>query len=336
MELNLNTQKLYQSEVIVIPIIDVSDSMCGEKIGKMNEIMEEMPRQLAEINKEYIESRFLIAPMEFSSGAHWLTNGQPVEVESFRWIDMKASGRNDLGAAFKLLVEKLTIKEKGGWMNSRPAVAPIIILFSSGFPSDNYQKSLTELKKNTWFKAALKFAVALGDGADKDVLLEFTGNWEAVIDTEVIRNDLASIVKMVIIDDDKKYEGDSYIRFPLTIKKFVSSNNRTYEILFEIPDNSAHNNEQYFLAVDANKKLSIIRQKYKTIDVIYNSLNDDFKALSALYALNRAKIVKIFRKDGSLFILWRDLDSFLKCTVIEGTAQQIIRSILISDTDDIF
>lgn len=194
-----------QSEVIVIPIIDVSGSMNGKKIGKVNEAMAEVPSQLAEINDESVESKLLIAPMQFSSGASWfsLKNEKPAGVESFRWIDMKAGGLTDLGAAFKLLTEKLTIEEKGGWMKGRGGAAPVLILLSDGGPTDDYQKPLAELKRRGWFNAALKFAVAVGDDADKDVLAEFTGNMEAVIDTEVIRNDLSSIVKAVIVTASK-------------------------------------------------------------------------------------------------------------------------------------
>ncbi len=194
-----------QSEVIVIPIIDVSGSMSGERIGKVNDAMASVPAQLTEINDESVESKLLIAPMEFSSGARWfsLNNGKPAEVESFRWIDMKAAGLTDLGAAFKLLNEKLTVTEKGGWMNGRGGAAPVLILISDGGPTDDYQKPLAELKKRGWFNAALKFAVAIDEDADKAVLAEFTGNLEAVIDTTVIRNDLASIVKAVIVSASK-------------------------------------------------------------------------------------------------------------------------------------
>ncbi len=193
-----------QTEVIVIPIIDVSGSMNGERIASVNDAMAEVPAQLADINDESIDSKLLIAPMEFSSGARWfaLKNNQPAEVESFRWIDMKANGLTDMGAAFKLLTEKLTTEEKGGWMKGRGGAAPVLILISDGAPTDDYQTQLKELKKRGWFNAALKFAVAV-EGADKNVLAEFTGNLEAVIDTATIRNDLASIVKAVVVSASK-------------------------------------------------------------------------------------------------------------------------------------
>ena len=191
---------LAQTEIIVFPIIDVSGSMAGEKIGQVNEAMSAVPQQLADINEDAMDAKLKIAPMEFSSGARWfaLKGNAPAEVETFRWIDMKASGLTDLGSAFKLLAEKLTVEKQGGWMKGRGGAAPVIILISDGAPTDDYRKQLDILKKRGWFRAALKFAVAVGADADKSVLAEFTGNSEAVIDTEVIRKDLASIIKTVI------------------------------------------------------------------------------------------------------------------------------------------
>ncbi len=196
----LEIEGLAQSEVIVIPIIDVSGSMAGERIASVNEAMSEVPAQLASINDEALDTKLLIAPMEFSSGARWfgLKNNEPAEVESFRWIDMKASGLTDLGAACKLLCDKLTTTDKGGWMKGRGGSAPVIILISDGGPTDNYKPALEELKRRGWFRVALKFAVAV-EGADKAVLAEFTGHDEAVIDTAKIRLDLASIVKKVVV-----------------------------------------------------------------------------------------------------------------------------------------
>ena len=188
-----------QTEIVVIPMIDVSGSMAGASIGSVNDAMREVPEQLKDINDDVVDSKLLIAPMQFSTGARWfsLDNGKPAEVDTFRWIDMQASGLTDLGAAFSLLEQKLTVEEKGGWMKGRGGAAPVIILISDGAPTDDYKSQLSKLQKRGWFRAALKFAVAV-EGADKDVLAEFTGNPEGVIDTTVIRNNLASVIKLVI------------------------------------------------------------------------------------------------------------------------------------------
>ena len=41
---------------------------------------------------------------------------------------------------------------------------------------------MEQLRKNNWFKHAIKIAIAIGEDADKNVLAQFTGNPEAVIE----------------------------------------------------------------------------------------------------------------------------------------------------------
>lgn len=230
-----------QSEIIVIPIIDVSGSMGGERIGMVNDAMSEVPEQLNAINDGLIDTRLLIAPMEFSSGASWfqLHNGEPAEVDTFVWRDMQASGLTDMGEAFKLLTEKLTVKEKGGWMSGRGGMAPILILISDGGPTDNYKPQLEILKKRGWFRAAHKFAVAVGD-ADKEVLKEFCGFDEAVIDTNVIRNNLSSIIKAVVVTASSCVSQSA---------STVSGGNRPQTVVDDCPDVNEENQKEVIQAV---------------------------------------------------------------------------------------
>jgi uncharacterized protein YegL len=71
--------------------------------------------------------------------------------------------------------------------------APAVFLLSDGEPTDDWQKPLAELKKNNWFKAAVKVAIAIGDEANKDVLKEFTGSMEAVLEV----HNAAMLKKMI-------------------------------------------------------------------------------------------------------------------------------------------
>jgi uncharacterized protein YegL len=192
--------ELPQDEIVVILMIDASYSMAGERIGSVNEAMSEVPDQLAKIAENTLGIKLMIAPMAFSNGARWIAlNGdKPAEVETFRWIDMEVDGMTEMGAAFKLLKEKLTTEEKGGWMKGRGGAAPVIILISDGGPTDEYKSHLNDLKKRGWFKAAIKFAVAV-EGANKDVLKEFTGSDEAIIDTTTVRTNLASVIRTVVV-----------------------------------------------------------------------------------------------------------------------------------------
>jgi uncharacterized protein YegL len=84
-------------------------------------------------------------------------------------------------------------------MNSASgSFAPTIILMSDGEPTDNYQVGLNKLKSNNWFKSALKFAIAIGDDANKDVLEEFTGSKEAIL-TVHNTDALKKIIRMVSV-----------------------------------------------------------------------------------------------------------------------------------------
>lgn len=59
--------------------------------------------------------------------------------------------------------------------------APAVILLSDGGPTDNFEAGLSKLQSNSWFKNAIRIAIAIGDDADMEVLKKFTGSAEAVI-----------------------------------------------------------------------------------------------------------------------------------------------------------
>lgn len=189
-----------QKEILVVPIIDTSGSMYGANISAVNEAMNEVPAQLAEIEQNQ-EVDILVAPIAFSNGAKWmgLLNDKPLKAEEFVWNDVEATGGTDMGAAFSLLNEKLTTIDKGGWMDGRKGLRPILLLISDGEPNDEWQTPLNELRRRGWFKVACKFAIAVGAGADKSVLEEFTKTRENIYDTETLRCGLATLIKAIVM-----------------------------------------------------------------------------------------------------------------------------------------
>ncbi|MDR0496562.1 MAG: VWA domain-containing protein [Treponema sp.] len=167
--------------MVLFFIIDTSGSMDGSKIGSVNTAIEEVIPAIREVSAENADAEIKIAALEFSSGIRWITDKGPIEAEQFRWNDLEAAGVTDFGAACKALNEKLSTK---AFMNEATgSFAPAIFLLSDGGPTDDWQKALIELKQNNWFKAAVKVAIAIGDDADKEVLKEFTGTMEAVLET---------------------------------------------------------------------------------------------------------------------------------------------------------
>ena len=164
-------------------IIDTSESMSGSRIGTVNGAMEECRDLLKEIAKANDDAEIKIAVMQFSSGCYWITgeNG-PINLEDWSWEDLQAGGITDFGAALLELDKKLSRK---AFLDSQTgAYAPVILLFSDGGPTDNWEKGLKQIKENNWFKHAIKIAIDIESGADKSVLEAFTGNSEAILDAK--------------------------------------------------------------------------------------------------------------------------------------------------------
>ena len=162
-------------------LVDTSGSMMGDKLGSVNSAMEEaITVDLPDISSANDDAKIRIAIMQFSTGCAWITpNSGPIPIGDVIWNDLTPNGITDLGAACKELDSKLS---RTGFLQSQTgAYAPVILLFSDGGPTDDWESGLKKLKENNWFKHAIKIAVAIGDDADRDVLAAFTGTPEAVI-----------------------------------------------------------------------------------------------------------------------------------------------------------
>ena len=73
------------------------------------------------------------------------------------------------------------------------ALPPVIVLLSDGQPTDDYKKSLDKLLHLPWGKKAVRIAISIGQDADDDVLQQFTGNRELVLQA----NNPQALVKMI-------------------------------------------------------------------------------------------------------------------------------------------
>jgi len=177
--------------MVLFFIIDTSGSMDGSKIGAVNTAIEEVIPAIKEVSDENADAQIKIAALEFSSGARWITPNGPVEADQFRWNYLSAEGVTDFGAACKTLNNKLSTK--AFMQEATGSFAPAVFLLSDGEPTDDWVRELAALKQNNWFKAAVKVAIAIGDDANKDVLKEFTGSIEAVLET----HNAASLKKMI-------------------------------------------------------------------------------------------------------------------------------------------
>jgi uncharacterized protein YegL len=96
-----------------------------------------------------------------------------------------------LGAACLELDKKLSRNE---FLNSATgAFAPVVLLFIDGAPNDNFEDGLKQLQANSWFKNAIKIAIAIGDDADMGILQKFTSNKESIVKA----NDRKTLTKLI-------------------------------------------------------------------------------------------------------------------------------------------
>lgn len=179
-------------------MIDVSGSMYGEKIQAVNDAIRNVLPIVNEISENNADAEIKVAALNFSDGTEWVYN-EPKLACDFEWIDQFADGGTDLGEACREIEKVLHKEAKGGWMGSGSgSYAPVFILLSDGGPTDDFDSGVEVLKNNSWFKAGIKVAIAIGNDADKEVLAKFTGNIERVICVHDIES-LKKVIRIVVV-----------------------------------------------------------------------------------------------------------------------------------------
>jgi len=191
-----NVEGIKKRTATVFFLIDKSGSMSGTKIGSVNHAMGETIPEMCKLVEDSADAQLDVAVLTFSSGANWLTPA-PIEVKDFHWNNIDAESVTNLGCALKTLNEKLN-RKTGFMKQASESYAPAFILMSDGQPTDEYKSQIEALNKNGWFKNGTKTAIAIGNDADKNMLAEFTGNMESVIEVHNAK-DLAKVIKFVSI-----------------------------------------------------------------------------------------------------------------------------------------
>ncbi|MBQ6319267.1 MAG: VWA domain-containing protein [Lachnospiraceae bacterium] len=169
-------------------VVDCSGSMSVDgKMQQVNFAIQSTVPEMREAAANNTNAQLLIQAMKFSTGASWITS-QPVDVESYTWVDMTASGVTEMGKAFDLIAGQLTIPPM-----SERALPPVIVLLSDGQPTDSYRAQLDKMLNLPWGKKSVRIAIAIGKDADRAVLEEFTGNKELVLEA----NNPQALVAMI-------------------------------------------------------------------------------------------------------------------------------------------
>lgn len=162
-------------------VIDTSGSMHGEPIEAVKNGVTGLVRELRQ-DPQALETAYL-SVIEFNTVAKQTV--PLTELFSFQEPALSVEGITSLGAALKLLAEKIdtevlktTAEMKGDWK-------PMVFIFTDGMPTDDIRQGIEALRKA---KTAIVVACAAGPKADDTILKQIT---ECVVKLETA--DAASI-----------------------------------------------------------------------------------------------------------------------------------------------
>lgn len=228
-----DAEEIAKKSMVLFFLIDCSGSMGGSKIGTVNSVMEELIPELRTIGGA--DADIKVAALKFSGGSEWMYS-EPISVDKFEWKPLDAENVTDLGSAFSELNSKLS---RNSFMSSPSlSFAPVMILMSDGYPTDNFEKGLEELKRNRWYDAGIKAAVAIGEDADFDILARFTGNPDSVV-TAHNGEALAKLVKFVAVTSSQI--GSRSMRLAETEEDFKTKQENAAEQIREFAESDEIN-----------------------------------------------------------------------------------------------
>lgn len=153
----------------VVLLADVSGSMAtAGKIDSLNQAVAEMVAAFAEEDR----SRAIITVAVITFGGGGAKLHQPlVPAHQMSWQALAAAGNTPLGAALSLATE---LMEDQAQIPSR-AYRPTVVLVSDGQPNDEWEEPLGRLHGSPRASKAERFALAIGDDADCEMLQRFLG-----------------------------------------------------------------------------------------------------------------------------------------------------------------
>ena len=209
----LNADGIAKQKLHVMLIVDTSRSMQGDRIGQVNTAIADIHKYLIDLQGENTNVDFYLSIMTFANKAEFLDGYRGVNVNDMTPPTLKAIGYSNLHCAYEELAPALHKESNGGMMPDFGGIAPIILLLTDGHPTKATEKQLAELKKLPWFRAALRYGIAieLNDERTIRVLTEFTEDRDCVIEC-IDSSTLAKIIQVIVLTASKVKSQSSAVR----------------------------------------------------------------------------------------------------------------------------
>ena len=204
----------------VMMIVDTSRSMQGQRIDQVNSAISDIHKYLIDLQGENSNVDFYVTIMTFANKAEFVPGYKAVNVNDMTPPKLKAIGYSNLHCAYEELAPLLHKESNGGMMPDFGGIAPIILLITDGHPTKSTEKQLSELKKLPWFRAALRYGIAieLNDLRTKKVLQDFTEDENCVIEC-FDSNMLSRIIQVIVMTASKVKSQSSAVRASKAVKQ---------------------------------------------------------------------------------------------------------------------
>ena len=173
----------------VVLLLDVSSSMGGESIKKLNIAVKEMISDFASAEKNEVE--ILVSIITF--GAKVLLHTPYTSAKDIEWQDLTVSGSTTMGTAFSMAKAMIEDKET----TPSRAYRPTIVLVSDGEPTDSWQQPLRALVNDGRSNKCDRMAMAIGGAASNTVLNEFISGTENKVFTAQDASQIQEFFKFV-------------------------------------------------------------------------------------------------------------------------------------------
>lgn len=162
-------------------------------MAAINAAMLEILELFRVVSSQNTENGFVTGTIIFSEHAKWVNENKLSSLDEFQWEDVVAGKTSEFGKALDLAREVLDEKVFDEFGCSQE-ISPIIVYVGDGRPTDRYWESLQKMKQNAIFSRSTKLALTTGAMIDREMLMSFTGNLDALIPL----NDIESIKRFVV------------------------------------------------------------------------------------------------------------------------------------------
>lgn len=201
---NMDSLHIAKNRLDTILIIDRSQSMRGRRISQVNSAISDIRNQLLKMQKENCDVEFYLTILAFSSEAEIIGQKGGVPVGEFQFEPIKAEGWTRVDLAYDMLSDLLRKKSHGGMMPDFGGLAPIMVLLTDGHMTQAYEKSLSCLRSRPWYRAALKYGIAIGlnDNRTIESLNDFVCHNGDVI-TSFNEEKLSQLIQIIVLTSSK-------------------------------------------------------------------------------------------------------------------------------------